>query len=310
MNTINFILSLKLTRLFIILASIAFIALYSYDHVWIDHALLMTRIVLVFLILSLFPRIPAWSLLPAAIFIGPIFDRILDFSEEFLMGVTRLIVEHAVNPQFVLIIVVLALFIVILFSLLYTKKLRYLFLFVFLLANIGASLVFHYTQVDRFIHLESQRLQHQANLLIANMNKSGFEKLDYICGLHGLTCAHGTDVTPTDEIDEEFHDMFLQAVGESPASYRSMRKFDDSSDDPAKANMFQIYMYQQDGKWIYMEDQNLIAPYYFNARRNFSILYSSFSVVWILILYFVLYRHSSFLDRRFTFFQKKGIITH
>lgn len=297
MAHINRILSTSAAKCLLVLAPLAYLAWYATDHLWIDSALLMTRVIFVFVVLSLLPKIKPWLLLPLAVLSAPAFDRLLELSESQLLDVVRVFVPQAVNPQFALIMVVAVLLVVVIAKLLLTRRLRYLFLSVFLVANIAASSLFHYTQVDRFIALESERLDKQSNLLIANLHKSGFEKIDSICGLHGLYCVHGTNEVPTPGIDEDFHGMFLQAVQEHPASYRRMRKFAESNDDPTKADMFQIFIYHWDGKWIYIEDQDIIAPYYFNARRNFSILYSAFSTVWLIILAYVLYRHERFLDR-------------
>lgn len=289
-----------------LLMSLIYLGYHAYAYAWIDTSLLLSRIVFVFVVLSSLKRFPLIWVLPASVAIGPLFDRLLDYLESPLMDIVRLVLGDVVNPQFILIGLVVILLIYTVLLLLFKKSLRLLFIFVFLVANIGASSLFHYTQVDQFIKLENQRMMKQANLLYANLKSSGFENIGDICALHGLTCVYGTSKKPIGGIDEDFYPMFNQAVNSLEPAYRTMRKFSANEDDPTKANMYQIFMFSYYDKWFYFSDQDIISPYYFNARRNFSILYSTFSVVWMFILSYILYRHSAFIDKRVTLFRKKN----
>lgn len=289
-----------------LLAAFSFLGYYTFSNEWIDTSLLMSRIVFVFVILASIRKFPLTWVLPFSIFLGPVLDRTLEYLESSLMEIVRLVHSNAVNPQFIIIALAILLLAYILCRLAWTRSLRFLFLSVLLLANIGASSLFHYTQVDQFIDLEDQRMMKQANLLYSNLKRSGFQHIDDICSLHGLSCIYGTSRTPVDGIDKDFYPMFKQAVDAKEPSYRTMRKFDAEEADPAKASMYQIFMFSHHEKWFYFNDQDIISPYYFNARRNFSLLYSAFSSVWLLIAAYILYRHSSFIDRKFSFIKKKN----
>lgn len=279
-------------------AATIYLSHHLYTKEWIDSALLMSRITFVFIVFASIKRLPlTWSF-PAAILLGPVLDRFLDYLESPLMDAVRFFLGNVVNPQFILIGITLFLAIYILIRLLIARSLRYLFLAILLGANIGASFLFHYTQVDRFIYLENERMMKQANLLHANLIRTGFENMDKICGVYDLNCVYGSSKIPPKGIDEDFHGMFKQAVSSQEPAYRTMRKFDDTETDPTKASMYQIFMFNHYGKWFYFDDQKIITPYYFNARRNFSILYTLFSIVWMSISAFILYRHGGFIDRR------------
>lgn len=281
-----------------IVLSILLMAFYLYGNEWVGFALLMTNIVFVFSILALINKIPAWSLLPLSVLLGPLFELILKELEPVFLDLTRIFIENAVNPQYALVISFLTLFSLTVFSLISTRRLRYVFIGIFLSANILAISVFHHTQVNSFIDLQEERLNNQVNLLVANLRSTGFNKIDYICRLHGLKCLYGHGKESVEGIDPQFEEMFNQALSSPEPTYRWMIKFDSENVDAEKAATYQLYVYQEDGDWIYIDDRNIITPFYFAARKNFSILYSTFSVVWILILAFVLIRHKHLLNNK------------
>lgn len=283
------------------IVALSFISYHAMVNPWIDTSLLLSRVVFVFIVLATIQRLPLSWVFPLAMALGPVFDRALEYFEHPLMDVIRTFLGNVVNPQFVIITLVGILFAYVFFLFIWRRTLRFLFLITLLIANIGASSLFHYTQVDQFIVLEDQRMMKQANLLIGNLRSSGFKHIESICQLHGLSCIYGTSKTPIDGIDKDFYPMFKQAISATSPEYRTMRKFDEQQSDPTKASMYQIFMFSENEKWFYFSDQNIISPYYFNARRNFSILYSAFSMVWMLIAAYILYRHSSFIDKKFSF---------
>lgn len=224
--------------------------------------------------------------------------------QSFLYDLVGLNVSN-MNVLFVFTVVAIAVFFVV--SCVKTRALKHFFLAGGMTAYVIASTVFHQTQIISATDSAWATMTERVNVLLPYFQDNDVAALEDYCRVLGYECILGEGMPLSQEVTEQIEPFLAQQAAELIANPSLQYRKDIvlNLDNPQSRMHHQIIL-SQGQRWLYLDDDELAAPYMETARRNFTLLHSLFSVVWLTLLCFVMYRHGRLLDRQIIFSSRKA----